>query len=63
MILQALNNYYQRLLMQDVGIALPGYSQVNISYVLVLSLEGELVDVQDVRVRSGKKMQPRGSNN
>jgi len=59
MILQALNDYYQRLLMQDVGIALPGYSQEKISYVLVLSLEGDLVDVQDIRVQVGKKMQPR----
>lgn len=59
MILSALNDYYQRLLTQDVGIALPGYSQEKISYVLVLSPEGELVDVQDIRVQAGKKMQPR----
>jgi len=59
MILSALNDYYQRLLTQDVGIALPGYSQEKISYVLVLSPEGELVDVQDVRVQVGKKRQPR----
>ena len=59
MILQALNDYYQRLLTQDVGIALPGYSQEKISYVLVLSSAGELVDVQDVRVQVGKKLQPR----
>jgi len=59
MILSSLNDYYQRLLTQDVGIALPGYSQEKISYVLVLSPEGELVDVQDVRVQVGKKRQPR----
>lgn len=59
MILSALNDYYQRLLTQDVGIALPGYSQEKISYVLVLSPAGELVDVQDIRVQAGKKMQPR----
>lgn len=59
MILQALNDYYHRLLAKDVGVALPGYSQEKISYVLVLSLEGELVDVQDVRVTTGKKLQPR----
>lgn len=59
MILQALNDYYQRLLTQGVGIALPGYSQEKISYVLVLSSAGELVDVQDVRVQVGKKLQPR----
>lgn len=59
MILQALNDYYQRLRERGVGVALPGYSQEKISYVLVLSLDGELVDVQDVRVQTGKKMQPR----
>ena len=59
MILQALNDYYQRLLTQDVGVALPGYSQEKISYVLVLSSAGELVDVQDVRVLAGKKLQPK----
>ncbi|WP_022654264.1 type I-C CRISPR-associated protein Cas8c/Csd1 [Aquaspirillum serpens] len=59
MILQALNDYYQRLLTQGVGIALPGYSQEKISYVLVLSSAGELVDVQDVRVQVGKKLQPK----
>ncbi|ACO79324.1 CRISPR-associated protein Csd1 [Azotobacter vinelandii CA] len=58
MILSALNDYYQRLLTQDVGIALPGYSQEKISYVLVLSPGGELVDVQDIRVQAGKKLQP-----
>lgn len=59
MILQALNDYYQRLRTQDVGIASPGYSQEKISYVLVLSSAGELVDVQDVRVPAGKKLQPK----
>lgn len=59
MILSALNDYYQRLLTQDVGIALPGYSQEKISYVLVLSPAGALVDVQDIRVQAGKKMQPK----
>lgn len=55
MILQALNDYYQRLLTQDVGIALPGYSQEGISYALVLSAEGQLVDVVDLREQGGKK--------
>lgn len=55
MILAALNDYYQRLLTQDVGIALPGYSQERISYVLLLSPEGELRDVVDIRVPDGKK--------
>ena len=55
MILQALNDYYQRLLTQDVGIAMPGYSQEGISYALVLSAEGQLVDVVDLREQNGKK--------
>lgn len=55
MILSALNDYYQRLLTQDVGIALPGYSQEGISYALVLSAEGQLVDVVDLREQNGKK--------
>lgn len=55
MILQALNNYYQRLVTQDVGIALPGYSQEGISYALVLSEQGQLVDVVDLREQDGKK--------
>ncbi len=59
MILQALNNYYQRLITQDAGIALPGYSQEKISYVLLLSPEGKLVEVQSIQVQAGKKRQPR----
>lgn len=59
MILQALNDYYQRLLAQGADIASPGYSQEGISYALVLSAEGELIDVQDVRVADGKKLQPK----
>lgn len=55
MILQALNDYYQRLRTQDVGIASPGYSQEGISYALVLSVEGQLVDVVDLREQTGKK--------
>ena len=58
MILSALNDYYQRLAEQD-KVPVFGFSQEKISYALVLSAEGELVDVQDVRDNSGKKPQPK----
>ena len=49
MILQALNEHYQRLLDDnESGIAPPGYSKVNISFVIVLSEAGELVDMFSV---------------
>lgn len=60
MILSALTDYYQRLLERDeAGISPFGYSQEKIGYALLLSTEGELLDVQDIRVLSGKKPQPR----
>lgn len=60
MILAALNDYYLRLLeREESGISPFGYSQEKISYVLVLSVDGELVDVQDIRDHAGKKPQPK----
>ena len=62
MILTALNDYYQRLTEQEAEreiVPVFGFSQEKISYALVLSAEGELVDVQDVRDNSGKKPLPR----
>ena len=60
MILSALNDYYARLVDSGVeGIAPFGYSQEKISFALVLSPEGELVDVHDIRDMSGKKPRPR----
>lgn len=58
MILTALNDYYRRLAeRQEVPVF--GFSQEKISYVLVLSAGGELVDVQDIRDTSGKKPVPK----
>lgn len=54
MILAALNDYYHRLAERD-DVSPPGYSHEQISFALVLSLNGELVDVTDVRNTSGKK--------
>jgi len=51
LILQALYEHYQRLLGDpESGIAPPGFSLVEISFVLVLSLEGQLVDMFPVKV-------------
>ena len=58
MILSSLNDYYLRLAEQD-KVPVFGFSQEKISYALVLSAEGELVDVLDVRDNSGKKPLPK----
>ncbi|MEQ6885431.1 type I-C CRISPR-associated protein Cas8c/Csd1 [Salicola sp. Rm-C-2C1-2] len=59
MILTALNDYYERLAAQpDSTIAPIGYSYEKISFGLVLSPEGKLVDVQDLRDTSSKKPRP-----
>lgn len=58
MILSTLNDYYLRLAEQD-KVPVFGFSQEKISYALVLSAEGELVDVLDVRDNSGKKPLPK----
>ena len=62
MILSALNDYYKRLTEQGSErevVPVFGFSKEKISYALVLSVDGELVDVQDVRDTAGKKPQPR----
>jgi CRISPR-associated protein Csd1 len=59
-ILSALNDYYQRLLdSPDSGIAMPGYSQEKIGFVVMLNEAGDVVDVVDLRERDGKKLLPR----
>lgn len=61
MILAALNDYYQRLLdEQPESISAPGYSQEKISYAIVLSPGGDVIDVLDIRDTNGKKPAPRG---
>ncbi len=56
MILQALNSYYHRLASDpDSGVPLEGTSRENISFVLVLSADGTLVDIEDLREQDGKK--------
>ena len=63
MILQALSNYYQRLLAQgEEGLAPFGYSPEKISYEILLAPDGRVVDVNDIRDTSGKKPLPRMMN-
>ncbi|MCL2011309.1 MAG: type I-C CRISPR-associated protein Cas8c/Csd1 [Cystobacterineae bacterium] len=57
MILSALNDYYHRLAAQDKVPAF-GYSDEKISYALLISPNGEVKDVLDVRDTSGKKPLP-----
>ncbi len=59
MILTALDRYYDRLLAQpDADIAPIGYSYEKISYALVISRAGDLIDVMDLRDTSSKKARP-----
>ncbi len=63
MILQALNDQYQRLLVrQEPGLSPFGYSPEKISYEILLGPDGRLIDVGDVRDTSGKKPVPRVLN-
>ena len=59
MILQALSGYYDRLAAQgDGAIAPPGYSYQSVSFAVVLSSAGDVVDIQDVRRVDDKKARP-----
>jgi CRISPR-associated protein Csd1 len=57
MILSALNSYYERL--SEMG-QVPdfGYSDERVSYAIVISADGTLLDVHDIRDSSGKKPKP-----
>jgi CRISPR-associated protein Csd1 len=59
MILQALNNYYQRL-KDDPAIDIPliGFGRQKIHFCLVIDQEGKVVQVKDIRGRLGKKSVP-----
>jgi CRISPR-associated protein Csd1 len=60
MIINALYQYYQRLLEDPAsGVARPGYNMARISFALNLSPEGELLDIIDLRVTEGKRLLPR----
>ena len=57
MIIQALNDYYKRL-RKDPESNIPpfGFSREKISFALVISDTGKLIDVKDLREKSGKKI-------
>jgi CRISPR-associated protein Csd1 len=56
--LRGLVGYYERL--EKTGLVAPlGYSSEKVSFALVLAPDGRLVDVDDLRVHSGKKARPR----
>lgn len=57
-ILQALDRYYDRMAARGEAEA-PGYSREKIGFAVVLSPEGEPVDIMDLRQQSGKKLVPR----
>ena len=60
MILQALNEHYQRLTEDpDSGVAPPGYSPAKVSHVIVIDKSGEIVDVWSISESKGKKSVPK----
>lgn len=56
-ILQSLDRYYDRMAARGEAEA-PGFSREKISFVIVLSAQGEPVDVLDLRELRGKKLVP-----
>ena len=60
MILQELNRYYERkAVAPDATIPSYGSSVENISFALVLNMDGELLEIEDLREQVGKKLRPR----
>lgn len=60
MILQALHEYYYKLLNdQDSGVAPPGYSTAKVAHVLLIDPEGSLVDAFDISDTRRKKSVPK----
>ncbi len=57
-ILQALDGYYDRMAGRGEAEP-PGFSRERISFAIVLSAQGQPVDVLDLRVQSGRKLQPK----
>lgn len=56
MILAALSDYYDMLSSKaNSEVAKPGYSSERLDFCLVLNLEGNLLDIEDMRDLSGKK--------
>lgn len=59
MILQALNEHYLRLLDdKESGVAMPGYSPAKVTHAIILSPEGDFLDVLSVATQQGKRSLP-----
>ena len=59
MILNALYDLYRRLRDDpDIEIDVPGLSKAKVAFELVLTPDGMLYGVTDLRVQQGKKLQP-----
>lgn len=60
MIINALYHCYETLLNDaDSGVSRPGYSKAKVGYCLILSQEGQLVDIVDLRVEGRNRQVPR----
>ncbi len=60
MILQALKGYYDRVSAEPAGgIATYGFSEQKIAFEIVLTPDGTVADVNDLREQQGKRLQPR----
>ncbi|MCB2188430.1 MAG: type I-C CRISPR-associated protein Cas8c/Csd1 [Deltaproteobacteria bacterium] len=60
MILQALNQLYERHLADpESDVPVPGFCDAKVSFCLLLDKEGHLLQVQDLREAKGKKKTPR----
>lgn len=63
MIINALYRYYDTLLNdKDSGISTPGFSKGKVGYCLILSREGRLLEIIDLRVNRGNKLVSREIN-
>ena len=61
--INALYEYYDRLLADESsGVSRPGYSRARVSFALMLSATGDLLDIVDLRVEKGKKLVSRVMN-
>ncbi len=59
MILQELYAYYNRLARDSESeIARPGFAPQNVSWAVIIDEDGKLIDLQDIRDTSGKKLRP-----
>ncbi|MDR3438857.1 type I-C CRISPR-associated protein Cas8c/Csd1 [Telmatospirillum sp.] len=56
-VLQALNGYYERMARRG-EVEAPGFSREKIGFAIELSVDGDVVDVLDLRTLSGKRLVP-----